>query len=326
MPPNLILLPGTLTMPASCNRQNASFPAGFRPVSLIVIFAAFLLVCTLACGVSIKERVVKHENYELSVAKKQSIVLVLFPCFPCDVEHTKREAFFLDSINNQGVTTILMQFNKKLYLTETEKTNLFESLQSIFDTNNISGDNVFLGGFSSGGNIALQIGDFIAGQKSKLQVKGVFAVDSPVDLEQLYYNAQNDITLNADEGAKTEGEFLANLLAREIGTPPANMDQFKEVSPFLASQNFIENLPNHKKYKIRLYTEPSPEWHLKNRKRKYENTNSWMIEKFYETLVSHGNNSCTLIKTVNKGIRYNGDIHPHSWNIVEQKYLLEWMN
>lgn len=284
-----------------------------------------LLLFILSCGTSKKERLIVHENYEVTLAKKQVSVLILFPCYPCDVEHTKREAFFLNGINDHGVTTILLKFNQKLYLTGIEKINLFKALQSIFDTNKIKPDHVFLGGFSSGGNIALLMGDYITGQSTQLKIKGVFAVDSPIDLEQLYYNAKNDIALNANEGAKHEGEFLANLLESEIGTPTASFNSFKELSPFLASQNFLHNLPNHKKYKIRLYTEPSPEWHQKNRNRAYRNTNSWMIERFHEALTQSGHNSCDLIKTENKGVRSNGVIHPHSWSIVEQKSLLEWM-
>lgn len=291
----------------------------------VLIFKAILLLSVFSCGTAPQELLIQHEDYELRIAPKQKSVLLLFPCYPCEIEHTKREAFFLDKIDKQGVTTILLRFNKKLYLTEIEKIKLSKEIHSIFEANKIKSDNVFLGGFSSGGNIALLLGDYIASQDSKLTIKGVFIVDSPVDLEQLYYNSKNDIALNGNEGAKSEGEFLANLLENELGVPSTNLDSFKKVSPFLASQKSLANLPNNKRYKIRLYTEPSIEWHQKNRKRAYENTNSWMIEKFYETLTSSGNTSCDLIKTENKGVRSNGEIHPHSWSIVEQKTLLEWL-
>ena len=33
-------------------------------------------------------KVVKDKNYELKIATEQKAILILFPCFPCDVENT----------------------------------------------------------------------------------------------------------------------------------------------------------------------------------------------------------------------------------------------
>ncbi|MBK8967007.1 MAG: hypothetical protein R3D58_05080 [Saprospiraceae bacterium] len=294
-------------------------------MNLSITALTTLLLAIFSCETSKRVELIQNENFEINIAQKQTSVLVLFPCYPCDIGHTRREANFLNGINNQGVTTILLNYNRKLFLTETEKINLSKEIRGIFDTYKIKGNNVYFGGFSSGGNIALLIGDYIKSQKTKLNIKGVFAVDAPIDLEQLYYNASNDIALNAHEGAKNEGEFLINLLESEIGNPSIAVNAYKKYAPFLASQNFIGNLSNHKNYKIRLYTEPSPEWHLTYRKREYKHTNSWMNERFFDALIQRGNSFCEIIKTENKGIRANGDIHPHSWSIVEQQSLLEWM-
>lgn len=284
-----------------------------------------LFLSIFSCDSGKREGLIQNERYEINIAKKQTSALILFPCYPCDTEHTKREANFLKGIGDHGITTILLNYNRKLFLTETEKVNLSSEIQEIFETNQIKGDKIFIGGFSSGGNIALLIADYIKNQNTKVNINGVFSVDAPVDLEQLYYNAKNDIALNVNEGAKSEGEFLVNLLEREVGDPAAKTNSYKKYSPFLLSQDFLDNLLNHNKYKIRLYTEPAPEWHQKHRSREYQHTNSWMNERFYEALIQHGNKSCELIKTENKGIRANGDIHPHSWSIVEQNSLLEWM-
>ncbi len=294
-------------------------------MKIVLIIQVLIYLSFYSCGTSMNEVIIINENYELIIAKRQKAVLILFPCYPCDISHTKREAPFLKSIGEKGITTILMNFNKKLYLTKEEKFQVSQEIKSIFEINKIKSSNVFLGGFSSGGNVALILSEYLFSENSNLKIKGVFVVDSPIDLEQLYKNAKNDITLNANDGAKNEGIFLSELLKNELGNPIENLTLYKESSPFLVSQTSLENLRNHREYKIRLYTEPSIEWHLKNRKREYDNTNSWMIEKFYETLKINGNNSCDIIKTENKGIRANGDIHPHSWSIVEQKGLLEWM-
>ena len=51
-----------------------------------------------------KIKVVKGENYELKISNNQKAVLILFPCFPCDIENTKTEAKFLKNIEKEGVS------------------------------------------------------------------------------------------------------------------------------------------------------------------------------------------------------------------------------
>jgi alpha/beta hydrolase fold len=291
-------------------------------------YALFILATILffSCETQSQEMIlIKGTNYELVKSKNQKAVLILFPCYPCAIEDTKREAFFLRDLEKEGITILLLDLNRKLYLTDEEQQNYAKILNNALDSNKIDKQNVFIGGFSSGGNIAILLSNYLLKTKNAIEPKGVFAVDSPLDLEHLYNAAKNNIKLNANKDAYNEGVFIAELFEEELGKPTENLEKYKRFSPFLISVNYSENIAYLKNIKIRLYTEPDLEWHKKNRNKEYEDLNAYVLEKTNEGLVQLGNKKTEFIKTQNRGIRANGEKHPHSWNIVEKQSLLDWI-
>lgn len=161
--------------------------------------------------INCKTQTLEEKDYIVHKAKNEKAVLILFPCFPCDKTNTKNEAKFLDKIENEGITTILLDYNQKLYLDEFEKEDLSKKLNSILTENEISKKNIFIGRFSSGGNITIILSNYLIENQNELQPKGIFIVDSPFDLEELYKSAQNDIQLNKNMEAVEEGKFLVSF-------------------------------------------------------------------------------------------------------------------
>ena len=290
-------------------------------LSLIIIY--FFLI---NCKTKIENNLVaKGENYELKIANNQKAVLVLFPCFPCNIENTKNEAVFLKDIENEGISILLLNFNKKLFLSESDKIDYSNFLNNLFDKYKISKKNIFIGGFSSGGNISILLSNHLLKTKNNIQPKGIFVVDSPLDLERLYINAKSDITKNFNKEAVEEGNFIIELLESEIGNPTENFENYIEKSPYLISSNSINNIENLKNIKTRFYCEPDLEWQLKYKNRKYEELNAFQIEKTYHSLINLNSKNSEFIKTKNRGVRANGEKHPHSWNIVERESLIKWV-
>ena len=290
------------------------------------IFLIVLSVVLSGCAVkNAAGKVVKEELYELHTAPKQKALLVLFPCFPCDIEHTKAEAGFLKDIEKEGISVLLLNYNGKLFLTEAEKKEYALALEAVFDKNKINKDNVFIGGFSSGGNVALLLSSYLIKNKSSVQPKGLLVVDSPVDLEKLYHNAERDVAANVDPAAVEEGKFLVELFESELGKPDENLEKYKEFSPYLISVNSTENIQYLKGIKTRFYCEPDLEWQQKNRGRTFEGLNAFMLKKMNQSLTHLGSRTSEYIETQNRGIRANGQKHPHSWNIVEREELVKWM-
>ena len=127
---------------------------------------------------------IKKEDYELyKPTKKINAVLVLFGGYPEVSEDIKREFKILEIAKKNNVAVIFSNYNKKLWLEKNEKYQLAKRLQEIIESNKLPTDNIFVGGFSSGGVVSLLLSDYIVGMKQFfIDPKGVFIVDSPIDL------------------------------------------------------------------------------------------------------------------------------------------------
>lgn len=138
---------------------------------------------------------ITNKDYELIKPTENSKkVLILFPGYPHKAEDTKKEFKILKSAKENDIAVIYMNYNQKLWLEENEKIALAEQLQSIFKENNLPSNDVYIGGYSSGGNISLLISSFLSENKHfKLVPKGVFIVDSPIDLAALYKSSQRNL-------------------------------------------------------------------------------------------------------------------------------------
>ncbi|PBI83927.1 hypothetical protein BSF41_43600 [Flavobacterium sp. ACN2] len=268
---------------------------------------------------------IKEKLYELNIAPKQKAVLILFPCFPCNIENTKNEAQFLKNLKQEGITTLLLNYNMKLYLSESEKKEYSLALNSIFDRNKIAKENIFIGGFSSGGNLALLLSNYLIQTKNAIQPKGLVVVDSPLDLERLYDGAQDDVKKNVSEEAVEEGNYLIQLFNDDLGNPKDNIETYKKMSPYLVSSDSKVNIEYVKDIKIRLYCEPDLEWYWTNKKRTYEELNAFHLEKTYHSLLNLGAEKVEFIKTSNRGFDGKGNKKPHSWNLIEREDLIKWI-
>lgn len=293
-----------------------TFSSGF-------LFGILGVIMLLSCSGD-EVKVVTGKNFELRVAPNQKAVLVLFPCFPCDIENTKIEAKFLKDIEREGITTLLLGYNQRLFLSEPEKEEYAMVINSILDRNSVTKDNVYIGGFSGGGNISVVLANYLVEQEDALQPQGVFAVDSPLDIERLYQNAELDIKRNPVEESVAESKYIVDMLEKKIGRPNEVPAKYRQLSPYTMSTDATDNIAYLKNTKIRFYYEIDQEVQdLKRRNR--EDLNAYMLEKAHESLVKLGNKRAELIETTNRGIRANGEKNTHSWSLVEQGSLVSWM-
>ena len=266
------------------------------------------------------------ENYELIIPEKQDGFLILFPCFPCDAENTRTEFNIVDIASSNNITILLMNFNQHLWLSETEKEDLEEIIVNAVKQNNINTDNTYIGGFSSGGNVSLLLADYLKSTESTIQPKGLFIADSPIDLLGLYENAQKNIEKNFSEPAVQEAKWIVEMFDPEFGTGEAGLISYENKSPYFSKTNSIKNLSNLSDVKIRLYSEPDTLWWRENRQAEYEDMNAYYIEQLANDLTKlYGENQVTFIRTKNRGYRANGDRHPHSWAIIDEQGLIDWI-
>ena len=275
---------------------------------------------------SLEPTTIISENYELVMPQEQEGFLILFPCFPCNAENTRAEFNIIDIATANNITVLLMNFNQHLWLSDAEKKDLEKTIMHAVKENNINSNNTYMGGFSSGGNVALLLSDFLKSTESSIQPRGLFIADSPIDLLGLYENAHKNIEKNVSEIAVEEASWIIDILDSEFGTGDSALVNYENKSPYFSKTNSVKNVSNLSDLKIRLYSEPDTIWWKQNRQAEYEDMNAFYIEQLANDLTElYGTEHVSYIKTKNRGYRANGDRHPHSWAIIDEKELVKWI-
>lgn len=297
-------------------------------------YIIILLVFIVACKGQNKKilpkkdtlEVIKTSEYELIKVDKQNGLLILFPCFPCDIENTKNE-FNIEEISvNNGISILYMNLNRHLYLKEAEKQSLAKLLTETIRREKIAEDNIFIGGFSGGGNVSLLISDYLMTSENQIKPKGVFIVDAPIDLLALYRVSEKNLKLNYSESSVQESDWIIKQFDTIFGNPSEGIEGYEKNAPYTYESENIDNLTGLKNLKIRFYTEPDIDWWKKKAQNDYADLNAFYIKKLSEKLtLEFGNKNIELIETQNKGYRANGDRHPHSWSIVNEEDLINWI-
>lgn len=217
-----------------------------------------------------------------------------------------------------------MNYNQKLWLEEYEKRELAEQIQKIFQVNNLPRKDIYIGGFSSGGNVSLLISSFlIENKKYNLKPIGVFIIDSPIDLVALYRSSEKNLMRNFSEVSVQESKWIIETLGKKFGKPTESISKFQDYAVYTSATNYIDNLKSLKNIKLRFYTEPDTLWWKENRKADYDQVNAFYIKKLYENLSKAGYDKVEFISTEKKGYRANGNRHPHSWSIVDKEGLIK---
>lgn len=267
------------------------------------------------------------DDYELYKPNKEvKAVLILFGGYPETAEDIKREFKILDIARKNNIAVLLSNFNQKLWLEEDEKQKLAEQLQNIFLDYKLPKDAIYIGGFSSGGNVSLLISSFLIESNNFLiKPSGVFIADSPIDLIGLYRSSEKNIKRNFSEVSVTESNWIIEHLEENFGNPTKNIVNYENSAVFTSQTNAINNLKSLKNIKIRLYTEPDTIWWRENRMEDYDQTNAYYIKRLSETLEKSGFDKVEYIPTENMGFRANGERHPHSWSIVDKNDLMNWI-
>ncbi len=302
-------------------------------------FLTFLITFT-ACYNKIKEvptynpnklvtssfEVIDTEMYELILPiGPQKGTLILFPGYSENPARIKQEFQIVQPALIKGIALVLMKFNQRLWLDTQEKFRLATTFNQLITTHNLGENNIYIGGFSSGGNISLLLANHLAETDNLIQPKGVFTIDSPVDLLGLYEISQRNIQRDFSPISMQESTKTVQRFETSFGLPADSLDNYEMASIYTKKTNNLTNVAHLDQLKIRLYTEPDIEWWQKNRQNEWEDMNAYFIKHLSNELIKKFGNQVEYIPTKNRGYRANGQRHPHSWAIAEVENLLQWM-
>lgn len=222
--------------------------------------------------------------------------------------------------------TCTSNFFPELGYTEAPSILLDEIANEVIIAHNIPKDNIFIGGISASGTRALQYTRFCEQGKSKYgtKIKAVFSVDSPLDFERFYNSCVNNGS-NFTDGMAWEAEHIPPIFKARLGTPKNNPDSYLQRSIYSQFADKGGNAIYFKNVPMILFHEPDMDWWSKERGVSYFDINSFDIAGFVNQLEKLGNKDLTLVTTSGKGFDRKGNRKCHSWSIVDEQFLLDWI-
>lgn len=185
---------------------------------------------------------------------------------------------------------------------------------------------ISIGGLSGGGMLAITYAERAVRDKNTYFVpSSIFAIDPPLDYENMYYRLERDIERNFSDAAVNEAKMFNKELVAAIGTPDKSRDKYLKESMFTyrdkdgGNAKYLMNIP------ILMYTEAGIMWQMKNRGRNIYDLNCADITAMMNLLKLRGHKNADLIITNDRGIRPEGFRHPHSWSIMDSEECLNWI-
>ena len=213
----------------------------------------------------------------------------------------------------------------ELFISDHTMKILDKMVNEVIKAHDIPKDNIFIGGISASGARALRYAQYCAQGKSKVKIKGVFSVDSPLDLERFYYSAKKH-QHNFKAGMLWEANHMIPYFQNMFsGGPDQFYEAYKQASVYTQTDSLGGNAMLLKDTDIILFHEPDIDWWLHERGATYYDFNSYDIAAFALTLKMLGNESVQLITTSGKGFDRKGNRNCHSWTIVDEVYLINWI-
>lgn len=200
-------------------------------------------------------------------------------------------------------------------------------IRKVISDHNIPENNLLFCGMSLEGTRALKLALYGQSQTSdfKLVPRAIAICDAPLDMVRFYKAAVKAGSLKFNPIAANEGLWVSEYLETQLGGTPAEaLTAYLNYSPYSYSANENSKLNLLKNTALRCYTEPDVNWWIETRRKDYYGMNAIDMAALVNELKISGNLQAELITTQNKGFREDGSKHPHSWNIVDERELIDW--
>ncbi|MDX1445780.1 hypothetical protein [Lishizhenia sp.] len=237
---------------------------------------------------------------------------------------------FQDLCSENGVLTLYTSTTvtfPELFVEDSVMQELDDIIAEVVEDHQIPQQNIFMGGISASGTRALRYTAYCAQGKSKngIQIKGAFAVDSPLDLTRFYTSIERNKD-NFLSGMKWEGDYMEDFFLELFkGDIHSNAKAYENASVYAQHKEEGGNAVALKNTSLILFHEPDIDWWLKERGCSYFDINSFDIAAFVLELRAQGNEDVALVTTTGKGFDRKGNRKPHSWTIVDEQLLLNWI-
>lgn len=231
----------------------------------------------------------------------QNGLLTIIPCLK-----TGTLSFGADSVSQQSLQDIIADVSAKHKIADLP---------------------LYTGGFSIGGSCVVKYAEAAVEKNYPVKPRKVFAIDPPLDFERFYHTALRDVRLSGPAKPNQENVYMINRIEQEMhGTPETALANYHSISPYSYSDTTQKAIRNLLSTPIRIYAEPDINWWIKERGADLSGMNVLDGAAMINELNRLGHRDATLIITENKGYRKpDNRRHPHSWSIVDNKALIDWL-
>ena len=257
--------------------------------------------------------------------------MFLIPSFYESPEHVLEQTDLPIVAAEQGILTIIPTFQTGLAsfgidsLTQHSFKEILEDVHQRFDLKNLS---FYLGGFSIGGSCAVKFAEDAVRDNYKYRPEAIFVVDPPLDFIRFYNSMNRILRIAPNSKLQQEAQYMVKRVEKELnGTPITNRQNYINQSPYCftdTNQRAIKHLID---IPIRYYTEPELLWKMEYfGGADYSDINGLDGSCMINELMLLGNKNAELILTKDKGYRRpNHRKQPHSWSIIDDEELIQWL-
>ena len=268
-------------------------------------------------------------GYYFAIAPEQiDGAVVLFPGFGQIAESVLVSTALPEVAYQNNLLTLVYAGGQRLTADSLVAGHITRMLRDALDRFDIPTDKFALGGFSSGGTIALRYTQLCHQHPEAypIQPAAVFMGDSPVDLFRLWAMQEENMQPGNADVSIEEAKRLETALQTAYGaTPRENPDIYRDLSPFSLNPIFGENERWLQDVAVRSYHDVDINWRIQERGQSVFYRNYVASSELINRLRKAGNKRAEFIQTFQTGYRRNGQRHPHSWSIIDAEECVAWI-
>ena len=321
-PPFIITLFSTIVF-CACVRQVGTQRA------IVVQYAEPRTGMTLLTdSLSIPE---EDAGYTLILPEKGApkAVVVLFNSGRDTTDTSDEMRLYVEAVKKQVAVIYLTSGNRFEFLfDEASYLQLDGYLHKAISEHGLPTERILFAGMSLAGTRAVKMGIWCMQGKSahNIRPKAVAACDAPLDFVRFWKAQDRSERLQYNQVGASEAAWVTAVLERHFsGTPNDQPEAYQQFSPFSHDLDKGGNVQALQNIAFRAYTEPDVQWWMENRGNDYYSMNAIDAAGAVNELRLAGNKNAALMLSTNKGYRPDGSRHPHSWSIVDNGELVDWL-
>ncbi|MBS1559968.1 MAG: hypothetical protein JSS89_00035 [Bacteroidetes bacterium] len=231
-----------------------------------------------------------------------------------------------DRARARSYAVIVPSINQRLAMTQDVVALMNSMFADAVQRYHLDTSTIVIGGFSMGGLFSLRYTE-LAHQRpgaTAITPMAVICCDGPIDLLNIHAMFQRKHKKFPDNDEAVYG--MHELESAAGGTPRKKRSAYVHFSaythddPHGGNARFLRSTP------VRIYADVDPNWWMDERGLDMYDMNALDQSAMILFLREHGNKRAEFINAFGKGMRIEGNRHPHSWSIVDAPGCVSWID